>query len=330
MPVQATQPLNLSTWQRQALFDMGLDAWYLTPLTHTMTPADYEHDALIDSLVVEVAPPVAAAPKARPLPTSNANAPITASAAAQPATPNRAESGSPTLTADVSPAKASTATPTSRHMLSPPPSISLAAQTVTSAPASARDFVIVPSADNWQTLEQQAQALAASAKQAGALGEGQPHAEHCLIFAPPRQKRHAEEDDAPLLSESATQLLRELFASIGIDWDNCYRTRLLKHATAFGQAPDDELLQAHLPLLASELALLTPKRLWLFGADSARAVLQTDAPLSQLLDRDYQLSYHTTQGRQSADLICLPAPDYLLALPAEKGRVWQHIKRLRQ
>ncbi len=115
-----------------------------------------------------------------------------------------------------------------------------------------------------------------------------------------------------------------MLACVGIAWENTYRTPLLKHPSQYGRDPDAETLRNQLPLLASELSLVLPQRIWLFGNLPSQTVLDTQAPLSALVEKNYRLAYQTQNGEQrTADIICLPDLDYLLALPAEKGRVWQ-------
>ncbi len=340
----------LSTWQRQVVADLGIDAWYLAPLQPLVTSDDKAHQQLIDGLLgsisahdAAISPAVAPSASVAPL-TDTTDTTVTAVAESQ-SSPHSA-SASPSLSPSMSTmgnvpravgkvlekTAVAGAGASSRRVLTPPPAIRVDTQHNIHPP---EDEVLRLSASpddlTWTAVSERAQQLAEQAQQPYCLGQGNQQATDCFMLPPFEVGRTATTDDisSALLRAPARQLLSELFTAIGIDFANGYQTPVLKYETPLGTVADDALLAQHLALLASELALIVPARIWLFGSVACRLVMQTAAPLSALMSKHYRLSYlDAQQQRQQAQLICLPEPDYLLALPAEKGKVWQRLKYL--
>lgn len=328
--------LHLSSLQQQVLAEMGVDAWYLTPLTRYESAEDQQHRAVISDLVdtlqmqddtVSTLPPAPAVsvqttPTTLPDNTSNnvkytkatniVDTVTTTKTAKQAA---RRVHTIPTVTIDRT---RNVAAPTQTELAFPP---------IQTAP------------DNWQNLRKAIIAQANDVQLPYCFGIGSQQAENLLIMPPPdyplRQRNSDSREpkrqavERAVLHEPEQQLLSDILHSVGISLADCYTTPLLKHPMRYGLDPDAEALSAQLPLLAAELALVQPTRLWLLGTAACHAILQTAAPMSALLPKRYMLSYTTTDKRtQQADVICLPSLDYLLALPAEKSVVWQNIKKL--
>ncbi len=338
----------LSTWQRQVVADLGIDAWYLTPLQPLVTSDDKAHQQLIDGLLGSISEHDDAVPPAvtTSVPAANAQvtvttAPLAESLAHTAATAvTEVQAPSPSMPANAPRAVGEVLEKTtgagvnssSRRVLTPPPTIRVDAQQNIQPP---EEGVLSLSASpdylTWTALAERIKQLAEQAQQTYCLGQGNQQAAECFIF-PPSEPNHASANHEGVLQwlhPPAKQLLSEMLAAIGVDFADSYQTPVLKHATAFGQAPDQALLDAHLAVLASELVLVSPARIWLLGGAVCRAVMDTAAPLSALMPKHYGLSYLDAQQQgQQAQLICLPEPDYLLALPAEKGKVWQRLKSL--
>ncbi len=333
--------------QRQVLDDLGIDAWYLTPLQRPESSEDIQHHAVISDLVdslqvvsdnahsqtAAVATPQGLSGKA--LATGSKQSAAADNTNEQTHLPSQATADSaknhvvavkqheprrehviPTVTLD------------SDRNIAPPAESELAFPDVSEQPG------------DWSSVRQAAVDLATAAQLPYCLGEGAQTTADMLILPPPdyplRTHRKAEGNidprqvtEKPLFSAAKRQLLSEILHSIGRSLSDCYVTPLLKMPMRYGLDPDAETLTAHLPLLAAELALTAPKRLFLFGATTCHALLQTAAPLSALMPKNYTLRYtdHKKNTHQ-AEVICLPPLDYLLALPAEKAVVWQHIQHL--
>lgn len=338
--------LNLSPLQQQTLDDLGVDAWFLTPLAHPETVENQQYTAIIDGLVDSLTQPTDSIANTTPSP---ASPPVSNKLSAIPSNPKESE-------------KQGSATNTT--VAADPPSHQTTVHSTQKIPANARRQHIVPTvlldaerniappaqrdlafpdvstiSGDWQIIRESAIALAAAEQLPYVLGIGDQHADNVLVFPPPdypvRQRRSADDNattvgEKPLLNDAEQQLLREMLASVDIDLAKSYSTPLLKHPMRYGLDPDAPALAAQLPILAAELALTRPKRLWLFGAVACQTLLQTAAPIADLMCKEYTISYLDSENTaRRAAIICLPALDYLLALPSEKAGVWQRIKSLK-
>ncbi|PIE44897.1 MAG: hypothetical protein CSA45_04975 [Gammaproteobacteria bacterium] len=342
-----TNTLNLSPVQRQILDDLGIDAWYLTPLQRPESSEDIQHHAVISDLVDSLQvvsgdarsqTAAVATPQGSPgeaLATVDEQNAAADNTDEQSHLPPQATAGSPkkrvVAVKQHEPRREHvipTVTLDSDRNVAPPAELELAFPDVSEQPG------------DWSSVRQAAVDLAAAAQLPYCLGEGAQTTADMLILPPPdyplRTHRKAEGDadprqvtEKPLFTAAERQLLSEILHSIGRSLSDCYATPLLKLPMRYGLDPDAETLAAHLPLLAAELALSTPKRLFLFGATTCHALLQTAAPLSLLMPKNYTLRYTDYKKNTcQAEVICLPPLDYLLALPAEKSVVWQHIQHL--
>jgi DNA polymerase len=73
----------------------------------------------------------------------------------------------------------------------------------------------------------------------------------------------------------------------------------------------------HLPAVRT----ISPKVIVALGSFAAKSLLQTDAPISRLRGRVYDL--------EGAKLICTFHPAYLLRSPDRKRDTWEDMKRAR-
>lgn len=300
------QSISLSTWQHQALIEMGIDTWYLTPLKRSETAEQRESQAIVEALVESLK-----APQSTPTPRATS---ITAS--------------TPVPSHTISSQK-------SQHVKPQPRPIRLDAGLNLEPPPSDCEIVLPsPTVSDWEQLQVKSEQLAQEVGQACYHGIGCRQANTFCLFEPPKPTRKHQATQPPLaqlgFSEAEQRLQSELFTSINMDMSQMYSTRILKHATPFGQDPDANWQEKHLALLATEFALVLPKRVFLFGALPCRIMMKTNAPLSVLMPENYKLVFSGIDKKShTASLVCLPTLGYLLAVPSEKRKIWQRIKVLR-
>lgn len=346
MPITKTA-LDLSTLQQQVLDDMGIDAWYLTPLQRPQGAEDQQHHTMISGLVDSLSMPTEVSTNAM----SASDLPALSRPVAEDNGSARALSGHhqsmaavvQQTEAEAGKAVAVNGAQTGARRVHNVPTVSIDAARNVAPPAQMELFfpVVHDAPHDWAAVRQCTLDLSAQTGLPYCLGTGTQVADNLLVLPPPdyplrqrsgvaRETENAEQTtEKPLFNAAEQQLLTEILLSIGVSLTDCYATALLKQPMRYGLDPDAEILSAHLPLLAAELALSQPERLWLFGAAACHAVLQTAAPLSVLMFKNYTLSYSDTDNTtHQAEVICLPPLDYLLALPSEKASVWQRIKHL--
>ncbi len=294
---------SLSHWQQYAVVNLGIDAWYLQPLDSRQTRDNTdnervrEHHQIIEQLVDNI----------------NKSEEQISQSLEHSAT--QATKAAPTITTETNIDKSNPINRRASKALPAPIRINVAEIEPPSGnihfPISVADIAGKPAEKKLEHINS--------------------HATELLILPPPERtaNQQPEESNHLALTHKEQQLLTEMLSSIGISSESVYQTRLLKSATAFGQDANREMLNEHLGYLAQELNVIKPKRIWLFGRQAGQAILQTTAPLSALIGNNYQLTYHDSeQHAHTAEIVCLPSLDYLLALPVEKAKVWQIIKKL--
>lgn len=308
----------LSPFQQQALAEIGIDAWYGKPLSRAALDSDYQTSQ----------ENIAAIFKAL-----DVSADVLADSDKTPKAAPAALSASPTLVNDnrVDKPKDKVSTPQKISIaenafkpvrldpnldLSPPvdsllhfPEIDAAKHV--SPTLSAVQEAIDKLQDNDIGLD--------SSQTLGGKGADRP--QWLLVFPPPTLK-HIQQKQ--LFEKEEAQLFEELLQALGQTWGKVYVTPLLKQAVYKQTDPTPTLLAKHLPILQAEIACKRPKRIILMGRLAAHAVLSTKAPLSKLMNVDYQLQVN----EQQYPLMVLPALHYFLALPAEKGLLWEGMKPL--
>lgn len=300
--------LELSDYQFQTLSTLGIDAWYLptfSTLVNDEAQAEKQHfieeviENLTESFSVKTSSSRAVAESEKVSDTSPSQQFATT------ATDNLSKRN-----------RASTALPKPIHL---PHSINAAVPVSNEVDFFNEQKLLA----DWEALETAVRALTV-ADTAPLTGQGNRHAEWFFILPPPSYQTVASET---LLDSDEWQLLTEAFASINVDPDMCYLTPLIKQPTPYYLDPDEVILSEQLPLLASELALVMPKKIVVCGQVAASVLLNTQALLADLLNSKYHLNYKGQNGVEQAELYCLPEVSFFLALPAEKHLLWSQIKQ---
>jgi len=119
----------------------------------------------------------------------------------------------------------------------------------------------------------------------------------------------------------AGQLLDRMLRAIGLDRGRVYIANVVKCRPPGNRAPNPDEVATCLPFLWRQLEALRPGVVCALGASAAKALLDTDAPISRLRGKP----------RQARGLTVLPTfhPAYLLRNPAAKRQAWEDLKRLK-
>ena len=152
----------------------------------------------------------------------------------------------------------------------------------------------------------------------GVLGVGPKRADWLVIGEAPG----AEEDrrGEPFVG-AAGQLLDAMLRAIGLDRrTNVYIANVLKSRPPNNRDPKPEEVEACLPYLVRQIALLQPKIMLAVGRIAAQNLLATDAPLGRLRGRVHHF------GEQQTPLVVTYHPAYLLRTPADKRKAWEDLK----
>jgi DNA polymerase len=152
----------------------------------------------------------------------------------------------------------------------------------------------------------------------GVLGVGPRRADWLVIGEAPG----AEEDrrGEPFVG-AAGQLLDAMLRAIGLDRrSNVYIANVLKSRPPNNRDPKPEEVEACLPYLLRQIALLQPKIMLAVGRIAAQNLLGTDAPLGRLRGKVHRF------GELQTPLVVTYHPAYLLRTPADKRKAWEDLK----
>lgn len=145
-----------------------------------------------------------------------------------------------------------------------------------------------------------------------------------LIITPPPTTEQVSSNQR--LGEQEEQLLTAWLKSIGKPPEDIYVTPIIKQAIHRQLDPTQAMLSDFLPILAAEIALIKPSRILVMGRVANHALLQTKAPLSRLMSVPYQLQLD--KNYSPIPLTAMPCMRYFLAMPSEKGWLWKMTKNL--
>ncbi len=116
------------------------------------------------------------------------------------------------------------------------------------------------------------------------------------------------------------QLLDNMLHAMGLSREkDVYIANILKCRPPNNRDPLGPEVQACMPYLQRQIALLQPRVIVALGRFAAQGLLQMGTPLSQLRG--------TTQQYQGIPLIVTYHPAYLLRNPIDKRKVWEDLKR---
>jgi uracil-DNA glycosylase len=201
-----------------------------------------------------------------------------------------------------------------------PAAVSPAATSPADAPPAAAPAAAVSA--RWEALR--AEVLACTkcplhaTRTQGVFGVGPARADWLVVGEAPG----AEEDrqGEPFVG-AAGQLLDAMLRAIGLDRrTNAYIANVLKSRPPGNRDPRPEEIEACLPYLIRQIALLQPKIMLAVGRIAAQTLLATDAPLGRLRGRMHHF------GELNTPLVVTYHPAYLLRTPGDKRKAWEDLK----
>jgi len=123
------------------------------------------------------------------------------------------------------------------------------------------------------------------------------------------------------------QLLDRMLAASGVERESVYITNTIYWRPPGNRTPTPAEIQACLPFLQRQIALIKPRVLLLVGGAAAKTMLQKTEGIMRLRGRwfEYQADDHSPPGATLATF----HPAYLLRSPAQKREAWRDLQALK-
>jgi uracil-DNA glycosylase len=150
------------------------------------------------------------------------------------------------------------------------------------------------------------------------FGSGNPSAE--LVFVGEAPGYDEDQQGLPFVGR-AGQLLTKIIESINIKREDVYICNILKCRPPDNRNPEPDEVAACSPFMKRQLASIKPKVVCCLGTFAAQTVLQTQAPISKLRGKFYDMD--------GMRIIATFHPAYLLRSPDKKREVWEDMKQIR-
>ena len=156
------------------------------------------------------------------------------------------------------------------------------------------------------------------------FGVGDPHARLMIVGEAPG----AEEDrlGEPFVGP-AGQLLDEMLLAIGLRREQAYICNILKCRPPRNADPTPLQVAACRPFLARQIALVKPAVILAVGRIAAQNLLQSTTPIGRLRGESHSFTH---DSHPITPVWVTYHPAYLLRSPAEKGRAWEDLKKVRR
>jgi uracil-DNA glycosylase family 4 len=117
------------------------------------------------------------------------------------------------------------------------------------------------------------------------------------------------------------ELLRKILSSIGVEFDDCYLTNVVKFISR-GEEITQETIAFFAPFVHREILAVSPEVIIVLGNTAARGVLGTKKPISKI--RGEVFEFHGIKAVATFN------PAYLLRDPTKKREVWDDMKKVRE
>jgi DNA polymerase len=150
------------------------------------------------------------------------------------------------------------------------------------------------------------------------FGVGDPHADLVIIGEAPG--RDEDKEGEPFVGR-AGQLLDKILDAINFTREDIYITNILKSRPPRNRDPHKDEIEAHLPILYKQLALIRPKIILAVGKVAGNTLLDRSSSLSNLRDKEHDF-YGTP-------LMVTYHPAALLRNSQWKRPTWEDVKLLR-
>ncbi|MDP3875439.1 MAG: uracil-DNA glycosylase [Methylobacter sp.] len=117
---------------------------------------------------------------------------------------------------------------------------------------------------------------------------------------------------------NAGQLLTEMLRAIGLEREQVFISNIVKCRPPDNREPKAREIETCKPYLLRQLALIRPKIIVILGHVAAQALLNTDAPISELRGKIHALN--------ETPVVVVYHPAYLLRAPLDKRKAWADLK----
>lgn len=148
-------------------------------------------------------------------------------------------------------------------------------------------------------------------------GQGNPSPELMFIGEGPGAKE--DEQGLPFVGQSGN-LLTKMIEAMGLDRDEVFITNIVKCRPPENRNPASEEMDACMPYLHEQIAILQPKVIVALGAVAVKGLLNVSTGISKLRG-----NWHSFQG---IDMMPTYHPAYLLRNPPMRKDVWNDLKEV--
>jgi DNA polymerase len=149
------------------------------------------------------------------------------------------------------------------------------------------------------------------------FGEGNERAKLMLIGEGPGYDEDVQ--GRPFVGK-AGQLLTKIIQAIHLRREEVYITNIIKCRPPQNRNPEPDEIQSCHPFLLKQIEAIQPKIICALGAFAAQTLLKTDAKITTLRGRLYDL--------EGIKVIPTYHPAYLLRNPERKREVWEDMKQI--
>lgn len=146
-------------------------------------------------------------------------------------------------------------------------------------------------------------------------GQGTPHPEIMFIGEAPGED---EDEQGLAFVGKAGQLLTKMIQAMGLTREEVFIGNILKCRPPGNRKPLPLEMEACMPYLKTQIAVLKPRVIVALGATSAQGLLNTETSISRLRG-----CWQTFEG---IDLMPTYHPSYLLRNPSAKKEVWEDLQ----
>ena len=151
------------------------------------------------------------------------------------------------------------------------------------------------------------------------FGVGNPEADLMFVGEAPG---HDEDVQGIPFVGRAGQLLTKIIEAIGLKRDDVYIANVIKCRPPENRNPEPDEVATCQPFLFRQIESIAPKVIVALGSFAAKTLLSTEAPISRLRGRVYDL--------KGVRLVCTFHPAYLLRSPDRKRDTWEDMKKVRE
>lgn len=159
------------------------------------------------------------------------------------------------------------------------------------------------------------------------FGVGNPRPELAFVGEGPG----ADEDRAgqPFVGR-AGQLLTRMIAAMRLTREQVYICNVVKCRPPENRTPTDDEMQACMPFLFRQLAILRPAVIVALGRPASQTLLATTTPIGRLRGQfhDFPPPAYAHFGLPPARVMPTFHPAYLLRSPQEKSKAWEDLKQV--